>query len=518
MIATPARPDTEIQVDSAGIDRRIDELLNRHPAVGLAVGVVSGGRMVFFRGHGVSNVEACTPITEDTVFRVASITKTFTAIAVMQLCEQGLVDLDAPVNEYLRDFDLIPAHSGFRPATLRHLLTHTSGLPEMIHLSRALRYVFGESYALDEKVPSLAEYYGRGLRLRSNPGTVFRYTDHNFAVAGQVVEDVTGIPLERYFRERIFEPLGMTRTDLGRTERVAPYIATGYTLGARGPRPVAERRWLTAAASMVYSTPRDMALYISALLGGGANEHGSVVKPATLAAMFSTQYTPDRRIPGIGLAFDRLDVGGHAVIGHEGVLPGFNSQILASPADGIGVMAFTNGARGAMLWLPYEVAGMLGHVLGVPPAAIRTDVPQRPDVWPDLCGWYPLEAPLTDMRMRAMLGAGARVSVRREELWLQVISPVPAAFRGFALHPDDPNDPYAFRIDCSAFDMGTGRVIFSRDAGVTRAHLDLLPISVTRAEAKPPRSRWFAIGAGAAAGLAFGAAVARRRSNGRTRS
>ena len=115
---------------------RVDEILNRRPAVGLAVGVVRDGRLEFFHGHGLADIASNTPITEDTVFRIGSITKLFTAIAVMQLCEQGLVDLDAPANDYLRAYQLIPAEAGFRPATLRHLLTHTAGIPDVRHVIR----------------------------------------------------------------------------------------------------------------------------------------------------------------------------------------------------------------------------------------------------------------------------------------------------------------------------------------------------------------------------------------------
>lgn len=117
-------------IDELELKARIGEILNRWPAVGLAVGVVRNGRLEFFYGRGVADIASNTPVTEDTVFRIASITKTFTAIAVMQLWEQGLVDLDAP--DYLRAYKLIPAKASFRPATVRHLLTHTAGIPQVV--------------------------------------------------------------------------------------------------------------------------------------------------------------------------------------------------------------------------------------------------------------------------------------------------------------------------------------------------------------------------------------------------
>jgi Beta-lactamase len=115
---------------------RVDEILNRWPAVGLALGVVRDGSTEFFYRHGVADIAAKTPVTEDTVFRIGSITKTFTAVAVMQLWEQGLVELGAPANDYLRAYRLVPAQASWRPATLRHLLTHTAGVPEWLHPSR----------------------------------------------------------------------------------------------------------------------------------------------------------------------------------------------------------------------------------------------------------------------------------------------------------------------------------------------------------------------------------------------
>ncbi|HSQ37533.1 MAG TPA: serine hydrolase domain-containing protein, partial [Acidimicrobiia bacterium] len=254
-------------IDELELNARIGRILNRWPAVGLAVGVVANGRLEFFHGHGVSDIASNAPVTEDTVFRIASISKTFTAVAVMQLWEQGLVDLDAPANDYLRSYQLISRQPGFRPATVRHLLTHTAGIPQTVHLSRVLMSGWvGESYELGQTVPTLAEYYRGGLRLAVEPGTTFTYSDHSLATAGQIVEDTSGKPLARYLREHIFEPLGMADSDLLRSERVKSCLATGYTLGSSGTKAVTDREWITPAASSIYSTPRDMARYLAALL------------------------------------------------------------------------------------------------------------------------------------------------------------------------------------------------------------------------------------------------------------
>jgi CubicO group peptidase (beta-lactamase class C family) len=501
-------------VDAFEMKARVNEILNRRPTVGLAVGVVRNGSLEFFHGHGLADIESNTPITEDTVFRIASITKTFTAIAVMQLWEQGLVELDAPANDYLRAYRLIPAKASLRPATVRHLLTHTSGIAEVLHPSGLLKPIFGEIVKVGQPVPSLAEYYQGGLRIEAEPGTRFIYTDHGFATLGQIVEDVSGKPLDRYLREHIFEPLGMANTDLVRSELVKLHLATGYSLGSNGAKTVTDYEVVTVGGGGAYSTTRDMARYVAALLGGGANEHGSVLKPATLASMFEPHYQPDPRVLGIGLAFSRANLGGHLAVEHGGILPGFNSQIWVAPDDGVGVMGFTNGARQAMLWLPGEVAGLLKHLLGAPDEVIRTDVPQHPEIWGDICGYYQPSARLTDARTRAMIGAGAEVFVRRGQLTLRVLSPVPAVYRGFPLHPDDIKDPYVFRIDLSKFGLGTCRVVFSREPGVgtTAAHLDFGALSLPKQPAiKNPRL-WITGALGALVVAATVTAVRRPRS------
>ncbi len=501
----PRREGAEPAIDELELKTRVREILNRHPAVGLAVGVVRNGRLEFFEPHGLADIASNTAIGDDTVFRIASITKTFTAIAVMQLWEQGLVDLDTPANEYLRAFHLVPAKAGWRPATVRHLLTHTAGLPEMVHVSRALRYMFGESFDLGEPVPPLSEYYRGGIRLVSEPGATFRYTDHSFSTLGQIVEDVSGEPIDRYLREHVFAPLGMSETDLLRSARVRSHLATGYVLGRRGPRAVTDRQWLTAAASMIYSTPGDMARYLAALLGGGANEHGRMLEPATLALMFAPHYQTHPLIPGIGLAFDRYDVGGHQVVGHEGVLPGFNSQILLAPDEGVGVMAFTNGARGAMFWLPAECSRLIGQLIGAPDDVVRTDVPQHPETWGEICGWYKPDARLLDTRLRAFLGLGVEVSVRGGLLTIRGLNPLPALYRGFVLHPDDDEDPYVFRVDASEFGIPAARVVFSRDSsGTMTLNPDLMPLSLRKQPAVTNPRLWATGGlAVAVAGVAL---------------
>jgi len=498
------------QVMNPILEERTLRLLNRHAAVGLAVGVVRGGRLDFV-GHGWADLATRRPITEDTVFRIGSLTKTVTTVAVLQLVERGLIDLDGFVDNYLQAYRLTAARPGHRPPTVRNLLTHTAGLPELVYPSRALGPVLGETVPFGRDVPPLAAFYRGGLHLVAEPGTTHTYSNHGFATLGQIVEDVSGQSLDRYFREHIFGPLGMADTDLRRTDRIAAHLATGYELRAGGPRPVRDRDLITVGAGGIYSTTADLARYVTALLGGGGNEHGSILRPESAAAMFAPQYRPDPRVSGIGLAFFRHDVGGHLMVEHDGLMPGFSSQMMLAPDDGIGLVALTNGAHAAKAWLVTEMAGVLRQILGVPDDAVRSDVAQHPEVWPQLCGWYAFRGSPRDVQRWFI--AGADVRVRSGLLTVRPCSPIPALARPFVLHPDDEHDPYVFRIDLTRFGIGTVRVVFAppSETSAPALHLDLAPMSFDRRPAATNPRLWSAGALGALAVAAAAVAVRRRR-------
>jgi hypothetical protein len=255
----------------------------------------------------------------------------------------------------------------------------------------------------------------------------------------------------------------MEHTDLIRSDRVRVHQATGYVLRSRGLRPVVDREVLAAGGGGVYSTTGDLARYVAGLLGMGAGEHGAVLGPDTLASMFEPHFQLDPRVPGMGLAF-HLDVeNGHRTVGHSGVVSGFLSQMVMAPDDSIGVvvLANTGGLDGRGAPEPLGIA-LIRHLLSLPDESFRTDVPTRPEPWGEVCGWYsPDPGPVTNLFVRAFMGAGAEVTVRRGQLMLRPLTPIPSMRRGLRLHPDDPDDPRVFRVDCSDSGKGTLRVVFS---------------------------------------------------------
>ncbi|GAA2093847.1 hypothetical protein GCM10009841_03860 [Microlunatus panaciterrae] len=513
---TESKPSTEApasrRIGGAELLPMVAEALNRWPSAGLAVGVVDRNGLAWFHGHGVAEVFSRTPVTEDTVFRIGSITKTFTAIAVMQLWEQGLLDLDVPANEYLRAFRLVPTKANLSPVTLRHLLTHTAGIGYWRRLTDLLQPGIGSGIRAGRSLPSLAEYYHRGLPVEVEPGTKWMYSNHGFAVLGQIVEDVSGQPLDHYLRDQVFAPLGMEHTDLSRSDRVRSQLATGYVLRARGLKPVADREVLAIGGGAANSSTADLARYVAALLRGGANEHGRILKPETLAYMFDPHYQPDPRVPGMGLAFLRGQEGAHRTIGHDGIVSGFLSQMTLAPEHDVGVvvLANTGGLDGRGTPVPLGTA-LLRRLLDLPDNAIRSDVPTHPEVWGEVCGWYgPDPGPVTNLFTRAFIGAGAEVTAGGGQLTLKPLNPIPAIRRGLRLYPDDPDDPRMFRVDLSGLGLGTLPLVFtgSHDDRGQKPRLLLNGMSlVKRPDVRNPRP-WVT---GALVGAA-GAFVIRRRS------
>jgi CubicO group peptidase (beta-lactamase class C family) len=479
-------------VNDADLKATVAEIASRWPSAGLGVGVVRDGSLKWFLGHGVANVESREPITQDTVFRIGSITKTFTAIGIMQLWEQGLVDLDAPANGYLRSVRLIPRSASLGPATVRHLLTHTSGIGYWRRLSDLFQPGVGSGDRAGRSgARPLAEYYRKGLPVEIEPGTKWVYSNHGFAVLGQIVEDVTGQPLDRYLREHILEPLGMEHTDLIRSERVSPGLATGYVLRSRGLKPVADREVTTPGGGAMYSSTADMARYVAALLRGGANDRGGVLKPGTMAAMFEPQFQPDPRVPGMGLGFEPGEEGGHKTVIKTGIVSGFLSAMMLAPDDGIGVVIFSNtgGLDGRGAAAPVASA-IVRRLLGLPSQAIRTDILPRPDFWRDLCGWYgPEPGPVTNLIVRALVGAGAEITVHDGHLMLKPLTPIPAIRRGMRLYPDDPDDPWVFRGEFPGYEMSL-RLVFTSGSGseetAQRLLIDLMSFR-KRPDARNPR-------------------------------
>jgi CubicO group peptidase (beta-lactamase class C family) len=270
----------------------------------------------------------------------------------------------------------------------------------------------------------------------------------------------------------------MEYTDLIRSERIRAHLATGYLLRSRGLKEVADREVPTPGGGGMYSTTADIARYVGALLRTAAGEHGSVLRPETVATMFRPHFRPDPRVPGMGLAFELGEEGDQPTVGKTGIVSGFHSAMALAPEEGVGVLVFSNtgglDGRGA----PIPLAPMLLRLLlGLSIDPVRTDIAPRPETWSEICGWYsPAPGPVTNLSLRALMGAGPEVVVQGGHLMLKPLTPIPAMRRGFRLYPDDPDDPRVFRIYFPEFGMNL-RVVFDgggKQGAAARLLLDVM--------------------------------------------
>jgi CubicO group peptidase (beta-lactamase class C family) len=328
----PTAPPAErvSPVDAQAIDRLFAQF-DRPGVPGAAVLVVDDGGVAFTRGYGLADLETKAPVTERTNFRLASLTKPFTAMAIMLLVEDGRLQLDERVRDIVPDF---PAYGS--DIRIRHLLTHTSGL-------RAYQDFVPESstrHVKDRDVLALLRTKTDSLMFA--PGTAFRYGDSGYAILALVVEAVSGQPFARFLHDRIFVPLGMKTTIVWEPGGAAvPDRAFGYAATRSGFRLADHSNTSTVQGDGgVYSSVRDLAVWDRALdarrLVGGRMQRLAWT-PAELDDGTRTRY-------GFGWFIDRGPAG--ALVFHRGDTTGFSNFMLKYPEERLTVVVLTN-RRGA---------------------------------------------------------------------------------------------------------------------------------------------------------------------------
>jgi CubicO group peptidase (beta-lactamase class C family) len=308
---------------------------------GAVVAVVHAGEIALLKGYGLADVAAGRPVDpRRTLFRPGSISKLFTWTAVMQLVEQGKLDLDADVNDYLQGVSVPPAFDA--PVTLAHLMTHTPGFEDRM---------FGLFSASAERMTPLAELLAHELPTRvMPPGDAVAYSNYGTALAGLVVEQVSGLPFERYIEQHILKPLDMRRTTFD--QPLPPSLAADMSGGyfqrdgrfEAGPfeyvRP--------SPAGGISGTAEDMAQFMIAHLQDGRfrpdgqGEDRRILRAETAQRMHTRLHSHDPRLNGFAHGFMELDRNGQRVIGHGGDTIFFHSALALLPEQDIGVFVSYN--------------------------------------------------------------------------------------------------------------------------------------------------------------------------------
>ncbi|GJG89190.1 FmtA-like protein [Gemmatimonadetes bacterium T265] len=335
-------------------------LRDEHVA-GATVAVVKDGALFFAKGYGYADVAKRTPVDPArTLFRIGSTSKLFTWTSVMQLVEQGKLDLDADVNRYL-DFKIPATYP--QPITLRHVMTHTAGFEE------DGRDLIGDDST--KRVP-LGRFLATHMPARVRPpGLHSSYSNYATALAGYVVQRVSGQSWEDYVEQHVLAPLGMTHTSVRQPlpARLLPDMSQGYqwTGAAFAPKPF-EYVLGEAPAGSVSSSAEDMAKFMIAHLNDGAYPGGRVLAESTAARMHARAFGHDPRLPGFALGFYEQSSHGLRLIGHGGDLEWFHTDLALVPSERVGVFVSYNTNTGGKLSFGPFLTQFLDHYYPVTPA------------------------------------------------------------------------------------------------------------------------------------------------------
>jgi len=308
--------------------------LGREDIAGAVVLVVKDGKVLYGNGYGYSDVEKRVPVTIDnTLFRPGSISKLFTWTAVMQLVEQGKLDLDRDVNDYL-DFKIPATYQ--QPITLRNIMTHTAGFEEVIQ----------ELFVKDEKaLTPLDQYLKNHLPARIfPPGTTPAYSNYATTIAGYIVQRVSGQNFDDYIDEHILKPLGMNHSTFRQPlpEALKPLMSKGYEKGSEPPKPFEFVEAAPAGSSSV--TAADIAHFMIAHLQDGQYENVQILKPETAKLMHARQFENHPDMNAMALGFYEETRNGHRIIGHGGDTQYFHSDLHLIPDANVGFFISYNSA------------------------------------------------------------------------------------------------------------------------------------------------------------------------------
>jgi serine beta-lactamase-like protein LACTB len=316
---------------------RLDALITREVAAkqlpALSIALVDDQTVVWAKGYGFADPEAKKPATADTVYRVGSVSKLFTDLAVMRLVERGALDLDAPVRKYLPDFK--PANPFGKEITLRQLMSHRSGL---VREPAVGSYFDADAPPLARTVASL-----NNSTLVYEPGTHVKYSNGAVTAVGLVLEETQKEAFSRYLKRTLLGPLGMKSSGF-EPDAVYPKDAAKGVMWTYHGREFPAPTFPTGIgpACELHSTVNDLSLFLRMLFAGGKGAEEQIVADKTLQAMWRPQFAAPGVKEGFGLGFMVSELEGHRLVGHDGAVYGFASELAALPDDKLGAVVLTS--------------------------------------------------------------------------------------------------------------------------------------------------------------------------------
>jgi len=384
--ATPRRPFVEATPDYAEAARALEAMIERERTqkglTALSIALVDGDDVVWARGFG-ERAEGV-PATAETVYRVGSVSKMFTDIAVMQLVERGTIDIDAPVHDYVPDFS--PTNDTPTPITLRQLMSHRAGI---VREPPTGHYFDDTGTDLATTVRSLD-----GTPQIYPPTARTKYSNAGIAVVGYALERTQGAPFAEYVKRSVLEPLGMDRSAFTPEPEIVGELARASMWGFdRDLFPAPTFELGMAPAGSMYSTVLDLSRFMSAAFRRGEGERGRILDPETLEAMWEPQFADAGSTSGYGFGFAVGERFGQRWLGHGGAIYGFSTQLSFLPEAGLGVAVVsavdgTNTVVERIADAALQLMLAARHDEPLPTAPLRGTEPVTPELARALEGWY----------------------------------------------------------------------------------------------------------------------------------
>ncbi len=352
--------------DFAKLEEFIQDRMGQTKLAGLSLAVVEGDQITYKRGFGLRNLEKGLAATPSTLYCIGSVTKSITCLAIMQLQEQGLLSVEDPVDRFLP----LKVRPFGEPIRIKHLMSHTSGIPALAYLENVLSHHYG---SVDKYLPigsvddMLTFINGAEDWVFTRPGERWFYFNEGYILLGGIVEKITGKPFAAYVQERILTPLEMNRSswDQGRFTADGD-AAVAYVTNLEGKHLANHYPWGQAIADGgLISSVEDMGRYIAMYLNGGRG----VARPESVLAMMTPQVaTPPRDmvtgdpVSGYGFGLSEQDFFGRRLIGHSGAMYGATAGMQFLPDQKLGVVALANGTGYAMTtFTSFALAVLLGE-------------------------------------------------------------------------------------------------------------------------------------------------------------
>gem|GEM_PF-6753214 len=377
------------EIDFSHLEKQIEEIRSSNNIVGMQVAVTNKDGILWSENFGYASIKSELPVTVDTLFRIGSTSKSFVGVAIMQLFEQGKIELEDEIEKYIPEIVINNPWKETNPIQILHLLEHTTGFDDS-HFSTYL--INGKNMTTRQQL----DVHSDGRTSAWKPGTQMSYSSSNTLVLAYLIEKLTGKQFENYIKQNIFVPLNMNRSDYFLSELVKSKLATGYLETRRGQSEAEYEHSIGRAAGAINSNATQMSTFLRMFQGKGTVDEAKILKSSSVARMQIVESTIAARSgvqEGYGKQWKADDYKGTIWWGHGGAMNGYLSNLSHNKDSGLGYVVLLNGYGAKAFKGAKEINHLLREQLiehsGIV-AEVSTKVSKEDDYSAEIIGSYSL--------------------------------------------------------------------------------------------------------------------------------